>query len=320
MRIGICLPQLGPGSTPDVVDEFIGRAEEAGFDSLWVQEHLFRPLGVTTPYGAREGAPWPAQHQRLLAPFELLAYAAARTTRCTLGTSIAVAGYHHPVDLAKRAATIDALARGRMALGLGTGWSQDEYELLGVPFKRRGSLADEMLEALLACWGPNPVSYQGEHFVIPASETSPKPFAGDRVRLVGGFMGRNGERRSARFCDVWQPYAMEADEARRRLDVVNEIAAAEFGRGPLELSLRVTTTPEIPGLLGGGVSSSGRWAGGIGELRERGRAAAKSGCDELVLDTSFAAGPSPEGTASARSWLAQPEFFRPLVETAHAGQ
>ncbi len=313
MRIGICLPQLGPGTTPDVVDEFIGRAQDAGFDSLWVQEHLFRPLEAATPYGARGGAPWPAQHQRLLAPFELLAYAAARTTRCTVGTSIAVTGYHHPVELAKRAATIDVLARGRMALGLGTGWSRDEYDLVGAPFAERGKQADEMLRALLACWGPNPVSFAGEHFVIPPSETSPKPFAGERVRLVGGFMGRNGERRSARFCNVWQPYAMEADEARRRLDVVNEIAAAEFGRGRLELSLRVTTAPEIPGLLGGGASAPGRWAGGIGELCERGRAAAQAGCDELVLDTSFAPGENSE-----RSWLAQPEFFRPLVELGHA--
>jgi probable F420-dependent oxidoreductase len=311
VRIGICLPQMGLYTSPDVVDEFLGRAEEVGFDSLWTQEHLFRPLRPISPYGGMPGATWPVQHQQLLATFELLAYAAART-RCEVGTSVAIAGYHHPVDLAKRAATIDVLSRGRMRLGIGVGWCRDEFELLGASFQDRGSLADEMLEALLACWGPNPVEYRGQRYRVPLSETSPKPFRGDRVPLVGGFMSARGCRRVAEFCNVWQPFRLEPDEAMRAMDELNAVAARDFDRGPLELSLRVLVSPEIPGLAGGHSDAPGRWAGGISALTPRVEAAVDAGCDELVIDTSFAA-----GIASSEAWIAQPSFFEPLVALAH---
>jgi probable F420-dependent oxidoreductase len=315
VRIGICLPQLGHGTTPDTVDEFITRADEAGFDSLWAQEHLFRPLQPVSAYGGVAGKAWPIQQQRLLAPFELLAYTAARTSRCTIGMSIAVAGYHHPVDLAKRAATIDEMSRGRMVLGIGVGWCQDEYDLVGAPFQRRGVVADELFAGLLACWGPNPVSYEGTYFQVPPSETSPKPHHGERVRLAGGFLSPTGARRAAHYCDVWQPYGIDPDEARRRCDAVDRIAADEFGRGPLELSLRVTMAPHIPGLIEPvGSSTPGRWVGGIEELSERVRGAADAGCDELVIDTSFAVERSTEDV-----WLAQPEYLAPLVVIAHGG-
>jgi hypothetical protein len=202
-----------------------------------------------------------------------------------------------------------------MVLGLGVGWCRDEYALLGAPFERRGELADEFLEVLLACWGPDPVGFSGEHFRMPPAETSPKPFTGDRVRLLGGFLSPAGELRAARFCDVWQPYALDAEEARRRCDVINDVAAQRFGRGPLELSLRITLSPEIPGVLGDGrTSTPGRWAGDIDRLADHVRSAVTARCDEVVLDTSFAPGGGTE-----EAWLVQPEFLAPLVDIAHAG-
>jgi probable F420-dependent oxidoreductase len=312
MRVGICLPQIGENTSPHVVDEFIGACEEVGFDSLWVQEHLFRPLSATPSFGGIRGRPWPDEHRRFLAPLELLAYAAGRTSRCTLGTSILVAGYHRPVDLAKRVATIDQLSRGRVALGLGVGWSEDEFVLVGAPFGHRGAVAEELIEAVLACWGPNPVKFEGRHFLIPSSETSPKPHRGDRVPLVSGFLSPAGRRRTARLCDVWQPYRLEPDDAVRELESLNATAADEFRRGPLQLSLRVLAWPEIPGLAHGGDPGPGIWAGDAAAMVAEVRRAAAAGCDEVVMDTSFT--PS---TGEEAVWLAQPEFFRPLVEAAH---
>lgn len=312
MRIGICLPQIGTNTSVDAVDHFIGAGEEVGFDSLWVQEHQFRPVGESANFGGVPGRPWPDEHRRFLAPLELLAYTAARTSRVRLGTSVLVAAYHHPVTLAKRVATLDELSRGRMMLGIGVGWSEEEFSLLGARLDQRGSVSEELLQALLACWGPNPVHHDGQHFPIPLSETSPKPHRGDRVPLVGGFLSVAGKRRTARYCHVWQPYRLEPEEAVAQFRAINEQAVEEHGRDPLDLSLRVLAFPEIPDLAFGGTSSAGVWAGDAQAMCNEVRRAAAAGCDEVLIDTSFA-----PNTGSDQMWIVQPEFFRPAVELAH---
>lgn len=315
MKIGVCLPQLGPAAGMPLLADFAVQAEGSGVDSLWVEEHLFRPLDPITGFGGVDGMPWPDEHAIALAPLETLAFVAAKTTTCRLGTSILVTGYHHPLMLAKEAATIDVLSGGRMNLGLGVGWCEDEYQLVGQPFKKRGAIADEMLEALRVCWGPNPAEFHGEHVEIPVCETSPKP-ANGHLPIHGGFLAGAGLRRVARWCDVWQPFGLDPTDAVERLGRLNEVAVTEHGRSPLDLALRVLIAPgprsESGALAGPMGKSTGRWAGSIDQLAERVAAAREAGLGELIMDPNFA-----PGADSTSFWETLADDITLLVAAAH---
>ena len=109
MKVGLSLPQLGGHVTRSVLRRFCERSEELGFDGLWVQQHLFYPHQPISGYSARPGLAIPERYRSILSPLETLAAAAAWTSEMTVGTSVLVAGYHRPVDLAQRLATIDLL-------------------------------------------------------------------------------------------------------------------------------------------------------------------------------------------------------------------
>ena len=157
--VGLTLPQLGDHVTRHAVRRFCERAEQLGFASLWVQEHLFFALEPSAPYAARPGMPVPEAYRSTWSPLELLTAAAAWTERIGLGTGILVGGYHRPVELAQRLATLDRLSDGRLIVGLSVGWSKDEHDQMDVDFDSRGRRMDELVEALLTCWGPDPVEF-----------------------------------------------------------------------------------------------------------------------------------------------------------------
>jgi probable F420-dependent oxidoreductase len=203
--VGLCLPQLGAGATGLVVREFCERAEAMGFTSLWVQEHMLVPLRPLSGYGGVPGVPIPEQYRSSLAPLELLAAAAAWTSTVRLGTSVLVAGYHRPVQLAQRLATIDVLSGGRLVVGLGVGWSPEEHQQMDVATAVRGRRADELVAALHACWGDDPVSYEGEFFSIPPCYLNPKPIQRPHPLLIAGMWSPAGVRRTTRLFDGWNP-------------------------------------------------------------------------------------------------------------------
>jgi len=290
MKIGVCLPQLGPAAQTDNIRSFARTADTAGIDALWVEEHLFRPIHPITGFGGVAGAPWPEKHSMSLSPFAVLAFVAAQTEQCRLGTSIIVAGYHAPLMLAKEAATVDLLSNGRMNLGLGVGWCADEYELVARAFAERGAFADEAIQAIRACWGPNPVEFSGKHVTIPLCETSPKPVHG-RLPIHGGFMTGAGRRRVARWCDSWQPFGLEAREAREAMSTLNQLAWDDYGRPPLEVALRVLISPGAGRDVAGPMQrSTGVWGGDFGTLADRVTDARSCGIDELIMDPNFAPG------------------------------
>ena len=114
MQIGLCLPQLGGHVNRDGLRAFCEQAEELGYGSLWVQEHIFYPLHPVSGYSARPGLKVPDAYRSTLAALETLTAAAAWTTRPVVGTSILVAGLHRPVALAQQLSTIDTLSGGRL--------------------------------------------------------------------------------------------------------------------------------------------------------------------------------------------------------------
>ncbi|MFS8095510.1 LLM class flavin-dependent oxidoreductase [Lentzea alba] len=169
MKLGLALPQLGAEANPKTIVEFAQRAEELGFDSLWVLERLLRPLEP------EQGPQLPSYYGNVYSPLETLTYVAAHTSKIRLGTSIIDALFHVPVALGRQLATLDQFSGGRLIVGLGQGWSAEEFATSNVPMRRRGAGFEEFIEALRATWGTDPVSYEGRFYRIPKSEVGPKP-------------------------------------------------------------------------------------------------------------------------------------------------
>ena len=256
--VGLCLPQLGPHVTGPVVKEFCQRAEARGFTSLWVQEHLFHPHEPSSGYAGRAGNPVPPQYVSALAATELLTAAAAWTTSVTIGTSILVAGYHRPVELAQRLATIDVLSGGRLVVGLSLGWSADEHDQMDVPMDGRGARLEELIEAMLACWGPDPVEHHGTLFDIPRSDAQPKPVQQPRPQLISGLMGPIGRGRTPRLFDGWNPAGLPPEMAVEWLAPMNAERQGQ-GQPPLDLWYRTfTQLPERQAGLGPDVQPTSR--------------------------------------------------------------
>lgn len=141
MRIGVNVPNFGPGTTPENLARWAEVVEGLGFDLLMVSDHV-----AVTPDVARQ---YPAPFYE---PFTTLSWLAAKTTRITLGTTVLIVPYRHPLVTARMAANLHQLSGGRLILGLGVGWAQQEFEALGVPFNRRGALTDEHIQAMRTAW------------------------------------------------------------------------------------------------------------------------------------------------------------------------
>ena len=299
--VGLCLPQLGPHVTGPVVQEFCQRAEARGFTSLWVQEHLFHPHEPSSGYAGRAGNPVPAQYVSALAATELLTAAAAWTTSPTIGTSILVAGYHRPVDLAQRLATIDLLSDGRLIVGFSVGWSDDEHAQMDVDPRTRGARCDELVDALNACWGPDPVSYSGRFFEIPEADVRPKPVQRPRPKLMSGMRSEAGLRRTAERFDIWNPASGTLDQ---HLETYARLGTMRPpGLAPLEMYWYLFVQPPVE------VANLRTLT--IDELTEHVAQARDAGVDAVMVDANFWS-----EIDSAERWVGVPDRLAPILSAA----
>jgi probable F420-dependent oxidoreductase len=300
--VGLTLPQLGEHVTRDALRAFCESAERVGFASLWVQEHLFFAIEPSAPYAARPGMAVPDAYRTTLAPLELLAMAAAWTDRVALGTGILVGGYHRPVELAQRLATLDRLSNGRVIAGLSVGWSKDEHEQMDVEFTTRGRRMDELVAALQTCWGPDPVSFDGEFFHIPPSIVSPKPFQQPHPPLLSGMRSPAGLRRTAAVFDIWNPASGSVEQLAATAVEVDAMRPA--GARPIEVYQRVFTEPPfvVPGL----------GARSIDDLTQAVADARAAGFAQVIVDTAFTT-----EVQAPDDWAGFPERLAPIVAATH---
>jgi len=195
MKVGMFLPQVGEYATKENILYIAKEAEKEGIDSLWVLDRLLWPLKPKTPYVATPDGALPVEFQNVFDPLTVLTYVAGVTKRILLGTSIIDMLFESPVLLAKRFATLDVLSDGRTIAGLGIGWSKDEYEVSGVPYKDKGTRADEFLQALKKIWTDEIVEFKGQFYNIPASKIGPKPLQKPHPPiLLGGFSPKTFSR------------------------------------------------------------------------------------------------------------------------------
>jgi probable F420-dependent oxidoreductase len=244
MRLGIALPTTGDSASAETITEVASAAERIGLHSLWTFERLLSP----TAGGQMDGqkVPLPDAYNSVLSPLEVLAFAAAHTTRITLGTSVVVALLHNPADIARRFATLDRLSGGRVVAGLAQGWMAQEFEAAGVSLGNRGPRFTEFIEAVRAVWGPDPVTYDGRFYRIEESNIGPKPVGAGGIPILAGAASPGGITRAARLGlglnPVW--FGWEALEGTVQ---AYRAAAAEAGHDPetLPVVVRVNQFPAV---------------------------------------------------------------------------
>jgi probable F420-dependent oxidoreductase len=231
----------GVTADPDWMVSFAGHLEACGFESIIVAEHteLVTRYDSVYPYDS-SGRVGVAADCAIPDPLDMLAFLAGHTNRLGLATGVLVLPNHHPVVLAKRAATVDLLSGGRLRLCVGVGWLKEELEACGVEFDSRGRRADEQLAVLRALWADQPrgASYHGEFFSFDNAMCYPKPIAGERLPVHIGGHSRAAARRAGRFGDGFQPLGVTGRELTSLIALMRD-EASSAGRDPagLEISL-----------------------------------------------------------------------------------
>lgn len=234
MKFGLALPHYDfsrPDGAPvswDGLADAARRAESLGFDSVWISDHFFLSLarygGPDEPYGSPEA-------------LTALAGLAAVTDRVRLGTLVLCAGFRHPAILAKSAVTIDLLSEGRLDLGLGAGWYENEYRAFGYrvgTVGERFELLEETVEVLSLLFGEKePVTWEGRHYSLDEAYCRPRPAQRPRPPLwVGGKGGPRLARLVARLADGWNTvWAWTPEDYAARVRVLEE-ACERHGRDP----------------------------------------------------------------------------------------
>ena len=162
MEFGLAFANTGPFVEPDAAASLGQAAEAAGLDSLWTVEHVIVPKEYESSYPYSANGKMPGGHQTPIPdPLIWLTWVGAATTTLKLATGIVILPQRNPAVLAKEVATLDRLTKGRMMLGVGVGWLEEEFDALGVPFERRGARTDEYMGALRALWASDDATFVG---------------------------------------------------------------------------------------------------------------------------------------------------------------
>ena len=235
MEFGVHLPHVGPFATPEAVAGVAREAEQLGYHSVWVSDHIITPRKIDSPY---PGGRYPVQPEwPYLEPVSTLLYATAVTQRVRLGTSVIVITQRQPVLLAKQLATLDVLSGGRLIFGAGAGWMREEFKALNVPFAHHGPRMTEYLEVIRRCWTLDDPTFHGRFYELDDVGFYPKPVQKPHPPIWVGGWADGALRRVARYGDAW--HAGGPPEALRTgYDRVRQLAL-EDGRNPDDIALTV---------------------------------------------------------------------------------
>ena len=250
MKIGIHLGNNGASASASSIATLAARAEELDFDSVWVSDHVTIPSEIASsyPYGP-PGSFSPDQTKNFWEAFSVLAFVAGMTKRVELGTSVIVLPQRPPLLVAKQWATLDALAGGRMILGIGAGWMREEFEALGFgeQFGRRGVATDEAIKILRAAWtADGPIDHQGTAYQFGPVLMWPKPARPGGLPIWIGGHGRRSIRRAAELGDGWQPLRISVEELRGHLAYLHE-QLARYQRKPSDVTISLGVLAHPPG-------------------------------------------------------------------------
>jgi probable F420-dependent oxidoreductase len=234
MRFGIAYANIGHFSTPDGAVALATAAEAAGFESLWTVEHVVVPHGYVSTYPYAPGGKMPGGEEfNLPEPLVWLTWVGAHTSTLRLGTGILVLPQRNPVILAKEVATLDVMSGGRVLLGVGVGWLEEEFAVIGASFSDRGRRTDEYVEAMRALWSQDMASFSGETVTFHEAILRPRPVAGGIPVIIGGHT-RAAARRAGRLGDGFFPAKGDLPA------LLDELRAAAEGAGRDPAEVEVT--------------------------------------------------------------------------------
>lgn len=236
MHIGVIIPNAGPKCSPQNIVTVARWAEELGYHSLWVTDHVALPIACESHYPYRAHGRWDYPPDTYwLDPLLALGWAGAVAPSLQLGTSVLVAPLRHPVLLAKQLATLDFLSGGRVILGIGAGWMAEEFATMGVSYADRGRRVDEMVAVLRAAWSGTTVDFQGEFYQLGGFQMHPRP-AQATIPIIWGGHSNATLRRVARLGDGWHPTQITLEQLAAGMARLRDYCT-ETGRDFAELSI-----------------------------------------------------------------------------------
>jgi len=234
VKYGLHGVNLNTCAYPDAAARIGRAAEAAGFESLWVADHVVLP---DPPVPGRPMAP----DMRLLDPVVALTYLAAHTSRIRLGTGVIILPQRQALVLAKQLASLDVLSNGRLIFGLGVGWCEPEMRSVGAPFKERGRVSDDYLAAMRAVWTQPKPAHHGPYVTFEGVQAMPRPVQTPIPIVVGGGT-QPAYRRAVTQGHGWYGFGLDVETTRKRVGALQE--AAKKSPRPKELgSLEISVTP-----------------------------------------------------------------------------
>ncbi len=284
MKVAISIPRLpdGPG-----LRAFVQRAEALGFDAVLAGGHIVLPTGGTQqyPYTSDGSFSRPAD-EPFLETMTLLGYLAACSETVKLGSTVIILPYRNPVVQAKMFASLDVLTNGRMICGVGVGWLEKEFEILGVPYAGRGPMTDEFLEIFIALWTqPEPV-FHGRFYHVEGIQFYPKPIQKPHIPIWVGGHTRRALRRTAKYGDCWHTTRQTPDFVAQNLPYLHR-QIEEAGRDPASVSISLKRSLHFTDMgLGEGssVRSGGAIIGTTQEIIDDVHYCRELGIDQLTYD------------------------------------
>lgn len=274
MRFGVWLPNCRHLARPDVIRATAVRAEQLGYDSVWVSDHVVVPRANVVNFG-----------EAVFDPLVTLAVAAGATSRVRLGTTVLIVPYRNAVVTAKMVSSLDALSGGRVVLGVGVGWVAAESAMLGVPFAERGPMTDEYLRAMRELWTSPSPSFAGKYTRFEDLVFEPRPVQQPHPPIWVGGHSRAALRRAVELGAAWHPINRPPDVLRAGREELRRLSEQRGRATPPAVTLRndvrlLRPGEAVPKSAHAGRVIAGEPAAVVDQLAEL----ADCGVEELVLE------------------------------------
>ena len=227
MKYGVILPNVGPLAHIESLAHVARRAEDLGYDGVFLSDHIAIPTELRSAYPYRSDGRFPlAAADRILEPVTTLAYLAAVTTRLHLGFSVLVLPYRHPVLNAKMLGTLDVISSGRLIVGAGVGWMKEEFGALDSNFAARGAVTDEHIALLKALWTEDAPDVLGRHYSVTGVGMAPQPVTRPHPPIWTGGISAPALRRAANLADGWHGVRQSPRDVARVAARIGELRAS----------------------------------------------------------------------------------------------